>query len=82
MDLKEVKRLYGDKLFIAGGIDVSQLLSNGTIEEVKRVCKDAIEAGYPGYFIGSTTELDNGAKLENVLAMLEIVWENKFIKRE
>lgn len=74
MDLKEVKRLYGNRLFIAGGIDVSQLLSNGTVAEVKEVCREAIEVGYPGYFIGSTTELDNGAKLENVLAMLEIVW--------
>lgn len=75
MNLKEVKRLYGDKLFIAGGIDVSQLLANGTIEEVKRVCKEAIEIGYPGYFIGSTTELNNSAKLENVLTMLKVAWE-------
>ncbi len=78
MDLKEVKRLYGNKLFIAGGIDVSQLLSNGTPEEVREVCKESIQIGYPGYFIGSTTELDNGAKLENVLAMLEVVWSTKF----
>lgn len=78
MDLKEVKRLYGDKLFITGGIDVSQLLSNGTPEEVREVCKEAIQVGYPGYFIGSTTELDNGAKLGNVLAMLEVAWNTKF----
>lgn len=78
MDLKEVKRLYGDRLFIAGGIDVSQLLSNGTPEEVKEVCKEAISIGYPGYFIGSTTELDNGAKLENVLAIVEIAWNTRF----
>jgi len=75
MDLREVKRLYGDSLFIAGGIDVSQLLSNGTAEEVRKICKEAIDIGYPGYFIGSTTELDNGAKLENVLAMVETAWK-------
>lgn len=78
MDLKEVKRLYGDKLFIAGGIDVSQLLSNGTPEEVREVCREAIRIGYPGYFIGSTTELDNGARLENVLAMVETAWNTRF----
>lgn len=78
MDLKEVKRLYGDRLFIAGGIDVSQLLSNGTPEEVREVCEEAIKIGYPGYFIGSTTELDNGARLENVLAMVETAWNIKF----
>jgi len=78
MDLREVKRLYGDRLFIAGGIDVSQLLSNGTPEEVEEVCREAIRIGYPGYFIGSTTELDNGARLENVLKMLEVAWNTKF----
>ncbi len=78
MNLKEVKRLYGDKLFITGGIDVSQLLSNGTPEEVREVCREAIRIGYPGYFIGSTTELDNGARLENVLAMVETAWNTRF----
>ncbi len=74
MDLKEVKRLCGDKIFIAGGIDISQLLSNGRPEEVRRVCQEAIDIASPGYFIGSTTELDNGSKLENILAMLETAW--------
>jgi hypothetical protein len=70
MNLSEVSRLYGDKIFFAGGIDMSQLLSNGTPEEVYKVSKEAIETASPGYFIGSTTELDNSARLENILAML------------
>lgn len=74
MDLREIKRLYGDRIFIAGGIDMSQLLSNGRPEEVRRVCQEAIDVASPGYFIGSTTELDNGSKLENILAMLETAW--------
>lgn len=74
MDLGEVKRLYGDKLFLTGAIDMSQLLSNGTPDEVRRVCRQAIDVASPGYFIGSTTELDNSSKLENILAMVEVAW--------
>ena len=71
MDLAEIKKLYGKKIFIAGGIDISQLLSTATPAEVRKECQKAIEIASPGYFIGSTTELDNGARLENILVMLE-----------
>jgi hypothetical protein len=49
---------------------MSQLLSYGTSDEVYRVSKEAIQIASPGYFIGSTTELDNLSRLENILAML------------
>jgi len=71
MDLGEVKRKYGDRLFLTGGIDMSQLLSRGTVDEVRAVCEDAIRTAYPGYFIGSTTEADNSCRLENLIAMVE-----------
>jgi hypothetical protein len=51
---------------------MSQLLSRGTPDEVREVCRDAIRACSPGYFIGSTTELDNSSRLENILAMHEV----------
>jgi hypothetical protein len=73
MNLSEVNRLYGDKIFFAGGIDMSQLLSYGTPEEVYKVSKEAIKTASPGYFIGSTTELDNSSRLENIFAMLNAV---------
>ena len=71
MDLKEVKDTYGDRLFLAGGIDMSQLMSRGSPEEVREVCRQAIRDAYPGYFIGSTTEADNSCRLDNILAMVE-----------
>jgi len=73
MSLKEVKDLYGDKIFLAGGIDVSELMPYGTKEEVKRGVIQAIEdAGHnSGYFLGSTTELDNGVPGENIVTMIE-----------
>jgi hypothetical protein len=72
MKVETVFNLYGDKIFITGGIDMSQLLANGTPEEVTKVCEDAIRSAPRGYFIGSTTEIDNSARLENVLAMLRV----------
>ena len=75
MDLKEVKDQYGDCLFLAGGIDMSQLLSLGTPDEVRDVCQQAVRDAYPGYFMGSTTEADNSCRLENIVAMVEVAME-------
>ena len=75
MSLREVRGKYGNRLFLAGGIDMSQLLSNGTPDEVRQVCREAIRDAYPGYFMGSTTEADNSCRLENLLAMYEVAME-------
>jgi hypothetical protein len=72
MDLKVLKQQYGDRLFFAGGIDMSQLLSNGTPEQVREVCEAAVRDARPGFLMGSTTELDNSVRLENVLVMVEV----------
>lgn len=74
MDVGEVYRLYGDRLFLTGGIDMSQLLANGTPDQVREVCRRTIAAAPTGYFLGSTTEIDNTSRLENVLAMIEVSW--------
>jgi uroporphyrinogen decarboxylase len=75
MSVKEVKDLYGDRLFIAGGIDVSQLLPLGKLEEVRAACEQAIrDTGGIGFLMGSTTELHNAVPLENFRALVEIAW--------
>jgi uroporphyrinogen decarboxylase len=74
MDVGELYRLYSDRLFLTGGIDMSQLLSNGTPDEVRAVCQKTIADAPTGYFMGSTTEIDNTSRLENVLAMMEVSW--------
>lgn len=74
MNLKEVREKY-PQLYLAGAIDMSQLLSNGTPEEVKTVCRQAIRDAYPGFFMGSTTEADNSCKTENLIAMYEVAME-------
>lgn len=74
MDVGEVYRSYGDRIFLTGGIDMSQLLATGTPDQVRAVCRKAIAEAPTGYFMGSTTELDNTARLENILAMIEVSW--------
>jgi uroporphyrinogen decarboxylase len=73
MDLNELKSLYGDRLFFAGGIDVSQLMAYGTPDQVRQACREAIETTAPGYFLGSTTELHNALPGANIIAMVESV---------
>jgi len=73
MSISEVRRRYGDRLFITGGVDVSQLMAFGTPDEVRARCEQAIrEAEGVGYFLGSTTELGPQVRLENILAMVDV----------
>ncbi len=75
MTVEAVRRRYPN-LILTGGIDVSQLLSLGTPEEVRCTCRQAIaDTGGRGYFLGSTTELHWGVRLENAAAMFETAWE-------
>lgn len=78
MTVREVRARYPG-LFLTGGIDVSQLLPFDTPEKVRQVCRQTIaDAGRRGYFIGSSTELHWGVKLDNAIAMFETAWESAF----
>jgi len=73
MSIKEIREKYGKRIFLAGGIDMSQLLAFGSRESVKDICRQAIREAGAGYFIGSTTEIDNSTNLENIIALYEVV---------
>jgi hypothetical protein len=72
MDVARVRELFPD-LVLAGGIDCSQLLAYGSVEEVKAEVRRVIDATreHGGYFLGSSTELHPGCRLENTVAMIE-----------
>ncbi|HOZ47723.1 MAG TPA: uroporphyrinogen decarboxylase family protein [Candidatus Hydrogenedentes bacterium] len=71
MSIREVRRRQ-PHLFIAGGIDVSQLLPHGTPDDVRARCIEAIaEADGRGFFLGSTTELFPSVPAANAVAMFE-----------
>ena len=68
MDVGEIHRLF-PKLFMAGGIDVSQLLPLGSPSQVRDAVRRALDAAEGQIMIGSSTELNNEVPLENFLAM-------------
>ena len=77
MAVGEVRQRYPG-LFLAGGIDVSQLLPLGTPAEVRAACRQTIaDVGGTGYFLGSTTELFDTVPLANARAMFECAWESR-----
>ena len=77
MDIADLHRRYPD-LFMAGGIDVSQLLPFGTAQQVKDAVYKAIDDAEGRLMVGSTTELNNEVPLENFLAMREAVLETSY----
>ncbi len=70
----DVRRGYPDWILM-GGIDASQLLPFGSVDEVRRTVRRTIaEAGAQGrLWLGSSTEIHPACKLENVLAMWETI---------
>jgi hypothetical protein len=71
MHLGKIRTHY-PHLFLAGGIDVSQLMAFGTPQQVHARCEEAMEETKGiGYLMGSTTELFTTIPLANARAMLE-----------
>lgn len=77
MDIAAIHRRHPD-IFMAGGIDVSQLLPFGSPAEVKGAVTRAIDAAEGRIMIGSSAELNNDVPLENFLALREAVFENPY----
>lgn len=76
MDVGEIHRRY-PKLFMAGGIDVSQLLPFGKPQEIKDTVHRAIDEAEGRLMVGSSTELHADVPLANFLAMREAVLEHR-----
>lgn len=74
MDVGEIHRRYPN-LLMAGGIDASQLLQNGSPSEIKDAVKKAIDDSEGKILVGSSTELPSTGPLENFLAMRDAVLE-------
>lgn len=72
MDVGEVHRRH-PHLFLAGAIDVSQLLPLGRPGEVRDAVVRAIEDGGGRLMVGSSTELNDAVPLENYLALRDAV---------
>jgi uroporphyrinogen decarboxylase len=75
MDIREVKRRYGDRLCLIGNVEVDTL-SRGTPGQVRREVQALLRDVAPGggYCLGSSNTIPNYARLENYQAMLEETW--------
>ena len=74
MDVREMKRLYGDRLAFYGGISTQRTLPYGTPDDVKaeaRMMIDQIGAG-GGYILSPAHDTPPDVPLENMLALLEV----------
>ena len=74
MDIGDIHRRH-PQLFMAGGIDVSQLLPFGTPAEIRYAVRKAVEDAEGRIMIGSSTELHDRVPLRNFLAMRDAVLE-------
>ncbi|MGA2265061.1 MAG: uroporphyrinogen decarboxylase family protein [Phycisphaerae bacterium] len=72
MDAGAIHRRF-PTLWMAGGIDLSQLLSHGTPQQVAEAVRRTIEVAEGRIMIGSTSEVQNSVPLANFLAMREAV---------
>ena len=77
MDVGDIHRRY-PRLFMCGGIDVSQLLPLGTPEQVSEAVHRAVDAAEGRIMIGSSTELNNEVPLANYLALREAVLSHPY----
>lgn len=73
MDIVEVKKRFGDRLCLIGNLDVGDVLSLGTPEDVKRIVRyNAEHVGHNGgYCIGSGNSVPEYVKFDNYLTLLE-----------
>ena len=76
-DVSAVKREFGDRLSFHGGIGIQDLLPHGTPEQVRDEVRRLIEvlgAG-GGYILGPSHAIMADAPVENLVALIEAVWE-------
>jgi uroporphyrinogen decarboxylase len=72
MDVAEIHRRH-PRLFLCGGIDVSNLLPYGRPPQIRDAVRRALDAAEGRIMIGSSTELADNVPLENYLALRDAV---------
>jgi len=75
MDIGEVKEKYGDRICLVGNVDCSELLPNGTKEDVIEAVKETISKASPGggHIITSSSSIHPAVKPENYKYMIDAV---------
>jgi len=73
MDIGMVKEKYGERICLAGNVDVTAILPRGTREEVEEAVKETIAKASPGggHIMASSNSIHPGVKPENYRIMVE-----------
>ncbi len=71
MEVKKIRELVGDKLFLWGGVDMSAIIEKKP-EDIKSLVRKAVKYGAEGgLLIACGNVIEHGAKKENYLALIE-----------
>jgi uroporphyrinogen decarboxylase len=72
-DLAAAKAQVNGAYVMLSGIDQVNVLQNGTVEDVRRVTRDAMAAGKPGggFILQTADFIEYGTPVENVRAFVE-----------
>jgi uroporphyrinogen decarboxylase len=78
-DLQEFKERYGAQLTFWGGVDTQQLLPFGTPDDIRREATRVIRTlgKGGGHIIGPSQEVMKDVPLENVVALIETIVEER-----
>jgi uroporphyrinogen decarboxylase len=70
-DYKTLKKRFGSKITFHGGIDIQQLLPNGTVQQVKETVEQAKEylGAEGGYILAPAHHIQADTPIENILAI-------------
>jgi len=73
MDIGLLKERYGKRIALIGNIDCGYVLSQASVEEVRRVTRETIRKAAPGggYCLSSSNSIHSSVKPENFMAMIE-----------
>ncbi len=80
MDLSRLKREFGNKLVLNGGIDSKRILINGSVEFVKEQTRRVLDIMTPNgnYIAGASHDsILEETPVENVLAMFDVITSYK-----
>ena len=72
MDVGELKAEYGERMAFWGGVSLDVLIQ-GTMEDVRREVRHALEVGAPGggFILGPSHSIAKGTPYDNFMALLD-----------
>jgi hypothetical protein len=72
MDLRRLKSAYGGRITLIGNMDCGRFLSYGTLEQIRSITRDILEAGGGdgGHIFTASNAITASVSVENYLAMV------------